>query len=72
MRSFTVVRFYEEGVGITPTGLVRVNEYGEPVDDLGIVINIETESHRAAGHISTGGTFDMYFNPILSGKTVRK
>ncbi len=64
--------FNEEGVGITPTGLVRVNEYGEPVDDLGIVIIIETESHRAAGHITTGGTFDMYFNPILSGKTVRK
>lgn len=64
--------FDEEGVGITPTGLVRVNDYGEPVDDLGIVINIETESHRAAGHISTGGTFDMYYNPILSGKTVRK
>jgi hypothetical protein len=64
--------FGEDGVGITPTGLVKVNEFGEPVDDLGVAIDIENESHRAAGHISSGGTFDMYYNPILSGKTVRK
>ena len=64
--------FDEEGVGITPTGIVGVNEFGEPIDDSGIVVNVLSESHKAAGHISTGGTFDMYYNPILSGKPVRK
>lgn len=64
--------FNEEGIGITPTGIVGVNEFGEPIDEAGIVIDVVTESHKAAGHISTGGTFDMYYNPILSGKPVRK
>jgi hypothetical protein len=61
-----------DGVGYTPTLIVEVNEQGEPIDENGRVMDLATEEHKAVGHISTGGTFDMIFNPILSGKPVRK
>jgi hypothetical protein len=28
-------------------------------------VDIETEPEKADGHISTGGTFDTIYNPIL-------
>jgi hypothetical protein len=58
--------FDEEGIGITPTGIVRVNERGEPVDEDGRPVDIATDPECAVGHISTGGTFDTLYNPILS------
>ena len=62
----------DDGIGYIPTGIVKVNEEGEPVDLNGNPVNLETESHRAAGHISNGGTFDLFYNPVLSGQVVRK
>jgi hypothetical protein len=62
----------DEGVGITPTRIVAVNEKGEPVDADGKPVDIVHEPHRAHGHISTGGTFNTMYNPILSDKPVRK
>jgi hypothetical protein len=56
----------EDGTGITPTGIVRVNDKGEPVDWDGHAVDIDIHPERAAGHISTGGTFDTLYNPILS------
>jgi len=56
----------EEGTGITPTGIVRVNNQGEPVDKNGRPVDIEIHPEHAAGHITTGGTFDTHYNPILS------
>ena len=58
--------FNEKGEGITPTGIVRVNDAGEPVDKAGNPVDIETEPEKADGHVSTGGTFDTKYNPILS------
>lgn len=62
----------EDGTGITPTGIVRVNHQGEPVDETGRPVDIETHPERAAGHISTGGTFDTQYNPILSDLPLQK
>ncbi len=59
----------EEGVGVTPTGLVAVNEAGEPIDSDGLPVGAEL--YRAVGHISKGGTFDMMYNPILSDRPFR-
>lgn len=56
--------YNEEGEGITPTGLVAVDEDGNPVDEYGNAVG--NEFYRAIGHISKGGTFDMMYNPILS------
>jgi hypothetical protein len=56
-------------VGTTPTGLVAVNEDGEPIDAEGIPVG--EEFYRAVGHISKGGTFDMMYNPILSDRPFR-
>ncbi len=58
----------EEGVGTTPTGIVSVNKEGEVVDSEGNVVDIEAEPEKAEDHISSGGTFDMMYNPILSGR----
>ncbi len=63
--------YNDEGEGITPTGIVKVNKDGEPVDKKGIVVDIDEAPEKAVGHISTGGTFDMMFNPIHSGKPFR-
>jgi len=56
----------KEGKGITPTGIVAVNEDGEPTDAEGNVVDIETEPEKTLGHISTGGTFYTMYNPILN------
>ncbi len=56
----------EEGVGITPTGIVAVNEAGEPVDAEGNPVDLEAHPEKVVGHISTGGTFEAMYNPILS------
>jgi len=56
----------EEGTGTTPTGIVKVNADGKPVDAAGNPVDIEISPEKAVGHISTGGTFDTMYNPILS------
>jgi hypothetical protein len=56
----------DEGTGITPTGIVRVNDHGAPVDENGLPVDIDIHPEQTAGHISTGGTFDTRYNPILS------
>ncbi|MFP4557719.1 MAG: hypothetical protein ACLFNU_12700 [Bacteroidales bacterium] len=61
----------ENGEGTTPTGIIKVNEDGEAVDVNGNIIDPLKEPEKAIGHISTGGTYDVYYNPILSGKSVR-
>lgn len=60
-----------DGVGDTPTGIVKVNDQGTPVDADGNPVDLQHESDRAVGHVSNGGTFDLFYNPILSGKKVR-
>lgn len=66
-RVITSRPYDEEGVGTTPTKIVEVNKEGKPVDFNGNVVDIENEPEKAVGHISSGGTFDMMYNPILSG-----
>ena len=61
----------EEGVGTTPTGIVKVNKDGEPVDKAGSPVAIATEPEKAVGHVSTGGTFDTMYNPILGDIPLR-
>lgn len=61
----------EEGSGTTPTGIVKVNDKGDPVDEAGNPVDIETSPEKAVGHISTGGTFDTLYNPILSDTPIR-
>ncbi|MFO7830968.1 MAG: hypothetical protein R6V18_03160 [Desulfuromonadaceae bacterium] len=56
----------EDGVGTTPTGIVKVNDAGEPVDAEGDPVDIDSNPEKAVGHISNGGTFDTMYNPILS------
>jgi hypothetical protein len=62
----------EDGIGVTPTGIVAVNETGEPVDENGRAVDVETSPEAAVGHVSSGGTFDTQYNPILSDKTARR
>ena len=62
----------KEGIGTTPTGIVRTNEKGEAVDAGGQAVDIEKSPHLAVGHVSTGGTFDPRYNPIIGTRTVRK
>jgi hypothetical protein len=62
----------EDGVGITPTGVVKVNADGLPVDEDGRVVDIETSPEKAVGHVSQGGTFETRYNPIIKGKPVTK
>ena len=62
----------EDGVGITPTGIVRVDAEGRPVDIDGRPVDIEIYPEHAVGHVSTGGTFQTRYNPILSDQPVRK
>lgn len=56
----------EDGVGTTPTGIVKVNADGEPIDKYGREVDIDDEPEKAVGHVSTGGTFDTMYNPIIS------
>ena len=53
-----------------PTGIVAVNDDGEPVDADGQAVDVETEPEKSVGHLSTGGTFDTMYNPILSDRAV--
>lgn len=62
--------YNEDGEGFTPTGLVAVNEEGEPIDADGNPVG--KEYYRAVGHVTKGGTFDMMYNPLLSDKPFRK
>lgn len=64
--------FGPDGEGITPTGIVAVNDDGEPVDEYGNVVDIDEEPERVVGHISTGGTFNPMYNPIPDDEPVRK
>ncbi len=57
-----------DGVGITPTGLVKVNDKGEPVDANGNVVDVEKEPQKAVGHVSIGGTFDTLYTPVIKKK----
>lgn len=62
----------EDGVGFTPTGIVAVNEDGDPIDADGNPVDIETHPERAVGHVSTGGTFFTLYSPTLGEVPVRK
>jgi len=61
-----------DGVGITPTGLVQVDDKGQPLDKTGQVVDVTVHPEKAAGHVSTGGTFDPLYNPIITGRKVEK
>lgn len=61
-----------DGVGITPTGLVKVNDKGQPLDADGNVVNIEKEPEKAVGHVRNGGTFDTMYTPIIKKKLSKK
>jgi len=60
----------DDGVGITPTGIVSVNTEGEPVDAQGRVVDIDREPEKTVGHVSQGGTFETRYSPIIAGKAV--
>ena len=62
----------EDGVGTTPTGIVEVNDEGLPVNAEGVPVDLGEHPEQAAGHVSTGGTFDMMYNSILSDIPVRR
>ncbi|MBW6498960.1 MAG: hypothetical protein K0B09_11255 [Bacteroidales bacterium] len=62
--------YNEDGEGFTPTGLVAVNEEGEPIDADGNPVG--KEYYRAVGHVTKGGTFDMMYNPKLSDTPFRR
>ena len=59
-----------DGVGTTPTGIVKVNAQGQPIDELGKIVDLERSLETVAGHIRSNGTFDMFYNPILREETV--
>jgi hypothetical protein len=61
----------ENGVGITPTGIVKVNDEGEPIDEDGNVVDIDKNAEDAVGHLSKGGTFETKYNPIITDKPVK-
>lgn len=61
-----------DGVGIMPTGIVKVNEEGLPVDEEGNVVDIEKNPEKAVGHISKEGTFETGYNPIIKAEPVTK
>jgi hypothetical protein len=64
--------YNREGIGITPTGIVQTNANGEAVDAGGQVVDIEKNPELAVGHISSGGTFDSRYNPIIGIRKVNK
>jgi hypothetical protein len=64
--------YNQEGIGITPTGIVQTNANGEAIDSGGQVVDIEKNPQLAVGHISTGGTFDPRYNPIIGNLKVKK
>jgi hypothetical protein len=64
--------YNQEGIGITPTGIVQTNANGEAVDADGQVVDIEKNPELAVGHISKGGTFDSRYNPIIGIRRINK
>jgi hypothetical protein len=62
----------DDGVGITPTGIVAVDSNGNPVDETGAVVDIEKNPENAVGHVTKGGTFETKYNPIISDRPVTK
>lgn len=60
--------YNNKGEGITPTGIIE----GEAYDLNGNMVTEFTEEDRKAGRIRFSGTLDMYYNPILSGRSVKK
>jgi hypothetical protein len=60
--------YNDKGVGITPTGIIE----GDAFDHKGNLVNSYTNEDRKQGKITFSGTLDMYYNPILSGKSIRK
>lgn len=58
----------EDGEGITPTGIVE----GDAFDMNGNPVKSYSEKDEINGKIRFIGTLDKYYNPILSGKTIRK
>ncbi len=58
----------KDGVGTTPTGIAAVNGEGEPVDEKGAPAPLDKDPKKVKGHVSTGGTFDMNYNPIIKKK----
>jgi hypothetical protein len=62
----------DDGVGITPTGIVKVNSSGNPIDDTGAVVDIEKNPEDAVGHVTKGGTFETKYNPIITNRPVTK
>ena len=60
--------YNEEGEGTTLTGIVEGNAFdinGNPVSSF-------SEEDELSGKIRFSGTLDRYYNPILSGKVIRK
>lgn len=57
-----------DGEGITPTGIVEGDVYNAD----GQLVKDVSEEDRIAGRLLYGGTLDKYYNPILSGVSVRK
>jgi len=64
--------YNDDGEGITPTGIVATNAEGDVLDKDGKPIEALKEPQKAQGHFSTGGTFDIYYNSIITGKPVVK
>ncbi len=62
----------DDGIGITPTGIVGVNSDGDPIDETGAVVNIEKNPEKAVGHVTQGGTFESKYNPIITNNPVKK
>jgi hypothetical protein len=60
--------YNDNGEGITPTGIVE----GEAFDNKGNAIETISDEDRLKGRVTFSGTLDLYYNPILSGKSVRK
>jgi hypothetical protein len=62
----------DDGVGITPTGIVAVDSDGNPIDETGAVVDIEKNPEKAVGHVTKGGTFETMYNPIITDHPVTK
>ncbi len=62
----------EDGVGVTPTGVVKVNAEGLPIDEDSRVVDVEKSPEKAAGHVSRGGTFETRYNPIIEGRPITR
>lgn len=60
--------YNEEGEGITPTGIIE----GKAFDIKGNQLRSYSEEDELSGKIRFSGTIDRYYNPILSGKAIRK